>query len=502
MKVLFICTELYPFLKTGGLADVCAALPPALQAEGCDVRLLLPAFAAIVGASTGVRAIASLPTHASPWGVAPALPAADIALATMPGVEMPVYLLRAPDLYSRAGNPYMHGDGTEWPDNALRFAALGWAGAHLGQGLDPDWVPDVLHCHDWHTGLVATYVQAFRDAGCPTPTTVFTIHNLAYQGLFPYSDFTQVGLPASYFGIHGVEFYGQMSFMKAGIQHSDRITTVSPNYAREILTPEQGCGLEGLLQERAHLLSGVLNGVDDTVWDPETDTLLPYRFDARRLDGKAKVKRALQRSMGLEERPDALVFGVVSRLTAQKGLHLVAEVLSELVTMGGQLVILGQGNPTLETAFLDATRQYPGQVGVRIGYDEATAHRVFGGADIVLVPSTFEPCGLTQLYALRYGALPLVRRVGGLADTVVDCTTSNMDEGTATGFVFDELIAPALLACVKRAFTLYKNPKAWMIVQRRGMQLQFDWRAAARHYCNLYQALVRTNPLATQTIEE
>ncbi len=495
MKVLFICTELYPFLKTGGLADVSAALPPALQAEGCDVRFLLPAFPSIANASTAVHAIATLPTHDVPWGTAPALPAADISKAALPGIDMPVYLLGAPDLYGRAGNPYLDSDGKEWPDNAMRFAALGWAGAQLGQGLDPDWVPDVLHCHDWHAGLTAAYVQAFRDAGRKTPATVFTIHNLAYQGLFPYRDFADVGLPAPYFGIHGVEFYGQMSFMKAGIQYSDYVTTVSPSYAREILTTEQGCGLEGLLQERVHLLSGVLNGVDHTIWNPGTDALLPNRYDAHRLAGKAKVKRALQTSMGLEERPDALVFGVVSRLTEQKGLHLVAEVLSELVAMGGQLVILGQGNPTLEAAFLEATGQYPGQVGVRIGYDEAMAHQVFGGADVVLVPSAFEPCGLTQLYALRYGALPLVRRVGGLADTVVDCTPFNMDEGSATGFVFDDLSASALLEAVKRAFILYKNPKAWTIVQRRGMRLQFDWRAAARHYCTLYQALRHNTPL-------
>lgn len=495
MKVLFICSELYPFLKTGGLADVSAALPPALQAAGCDVRFLLPAFPAIANASTGARTIAQLPAGDSPWGAAPTLPAADIAQVTLPGVDMPVYLLRAPDLYDRHGNPYMAADGHEWPDNALRFAALGWAGAQLGQGLDPNWAPDVLHCHDWHAGLTAAYVQAFRDAGRKTPATVFTIHNLAYQGLFSYDDFARVGLPENYFGIHGVEFYEQMSFMKAGIQYSDRITTVSPSYAREILTPEQGCGLEGLLQERANLLSGVLNGVDHSIWNPGTDALLLHRYDAHRLASKADVKRALQAAMGLQERPDALVFGVVSRLTEQKGLHLVAEVLPDLVAMGGQLVILGQGNPKLEAAFLEATRQHPGQVGVRIGYDEATAHRVFGGADVILVPSAFEPCGLTQLYALRYGALPLVRRVGGLADTVVDCTANNMEDSTSTGFVFEELSAVALLATIKRAFILYKSPKAWKSVQRRGMRLQFDWTAAARHYCTLFQTLRHATPL-------
>ncbi len=493
MKVLYVCSELYPFLKTGGLADVSAGLPPALTQLGCDVRMLLPAFPAIAKHATAQVAIGALPHGNTPWGKTPALPPSDVARTELPGWHTPVYLLRAPSLLDRSGNPYLGPDGTDWPDNAQRFAALSWAGACLGQGLDPDWVPDVIHCHDWHTGLVPAYLQAFRDHGHATPATVFSIHNLAYQGLFPYDAFATLGLPDAYFGMHGVEYFGQLSFMKAALQFSDRLTTVSPGYAREILGETQGCGLDGLLRERAHLLSGILNGVDYQIWSPEADPLLPKPFDAKRLAGKKAVKKKLQTLLGLEPRADALVFGVVSRLSTQKGLHLLPPVLERMVHSGGQLALLGEGDHALEQALRDAAQQYPGQVGLRIGYDEATAHTVLGGSDVVLVPSAFEPCGLTQLYGLRYGTLPLVRRVGGLADTVVDCNAETQAAKTATGFVFDDLTAEALHTTMQRAFALYQDPTAWKVVQRRAMAMQFDWASSARHYCDLYSALRNTH---------
>ncbi len=489
MKVLFVCAELFPFLKTGGLADVSAGLPPALQALGCEVRLLMPAFPAIASAANSTRPVALLPDGPMPWGHAPALPAADVALATLPGLAIPLYLVQAPALYERQGNPYLGPDGKDWSDNALRFAALGWAAASLGQGLDPDWMPDVIHCHDWHAGLAPAYVRAFADAGGATPSTVFTIHNLAYQGLFPRAVFAQLGLPAAYFDVSGLEFFGQVSFMKAAIRYADRVTTVSPTYAREILDPSQGCGLDGLLRERAHLLSGILNGVDYQVWSPATDGFLPTPYDVDKLAEKSSAKRTLQLSFGLEPRPHALVFGVVSRLTEQKGLHLLPQVIADLVQAGGQLALLGQGDAALEQAFVDAAIRRPGQVGVRIGYDEGTAHAIVAGADVILVPSAFEPCGLTQLYGLRYGTLPLVRRVGGLADTVVDCTLENLDDGTATGFVFDDLSAKGLLSALRRAFALSRRPDEWTAVQRRGMGLRFDWLTAAQHYLAIYQLL-------------
>jgi starch synthase len=489
VKILYACSELYPFLKTGGLADVSAGLPPALTALGCEVRMLLPAFPAIAQRATVHRPVGALPLGVTPWGKTPALAPADIALAELPGWGTPVYLLRSPSQFDRAGNPYLGPDGNDWPDNAQRFAALGWAAACLGQGLDADWVPDIIHCNDWHTGLAPAYVQAFRDQGLTTPATVFSIHNLAYQGLFSSGAFPALGLPDPYFGLHGLEYFGQTSYMKAALQFSDRITTVSPNYAREILTEGLGCGLDGLLRERAHLLTGILNGVDYQIWDPANDPLLPETFDGQHLAGKSAVKMALQKALGLEQRADALVFGVVSRLTAQKGLHLLPQVLETLVKKGGQLALLGEGDMALQHAFHEAATQYPGQVGIRIGYDEATAHTVLGGADLVLVPSAFEPCGLTQLYGLRYGTVPLVRRVGGLADTVVDATSENQAAETATGFVFDALSADALQATMLRAFELFKDPKAWNAMQRRGMALQFDWNSSARHYCDLYATL-------------
>lgn len=489
MKVLYVCSELFPFLKTGGLADVSAGLPPELQALGCDVRILIPAFPAIASAACDVRPVAELPQGYTHWGHSPVLPTASLALATMPGLDVPVYMLQSPVLYERPGNPYLGPDGKDWEDNPKRFAALGWAGACLGQGLDRDWVPDVIHCHDWHAGLTPAYVRAFVEAGRATPATVFTIHNLAYQGLFHRSVFPQLGLPGHYFDFRGLEFYGQGSFMKAAIQYSDRITTVSPTYAKEILMDLHGWGLEGLLRERSGVLSGILNGVDYHVWSPNSDALLAVPYDVDTVAQKAMAKKTLQADFRLEQRPDALIFGVVSRLTEQKGLHLLPHILSELVQSGGQLALLGKGSTALEQAFVDAAIRYPGQVGACIGYDEVTAHAVMAGADVILVPSEFEPCGLTQLYGLRYGTLPLVRRVGGLADTVVDCTLENLDAHTATGFVFDELSADGLLSAVRRAFALARRPSEWAAVQRRGMSLRFDWPSAARHYLAMYQSL-------------
>ncbi len=489
MKVLYVCTELFPFLKTGGLADVSAGLPPALRALGCEVRFLLPSFPAVARQAMVPRPVARLPVGEMTWGPAPALPPVDVVSASLPGFDLPFYLLQSPTLFERPGNPYLGPDGKDWGDNAMRFAVLGWVAALLGQGLDPQWTPDIIHCHDWHTGLAPAFVRAFADSGRAMPATVFTIHNLAYQGLFPGAVFPQLGLPKAWFNVAGVEFFGQVSFMKAALQYADRIVTVSPTYAREILDRSQGCGLDGLLRERAEVLTGILNGVDYEVWSPATDAWLSEHYDSDSLANKAAAKRALQATFGLGSRPQALVFGVVSRLTAQKGLQLLAQVMADLIQRGGQLALLGQGDAALEQMFADAALRYPGQVGVRIGYDEASAHAVIAGADVMLVPSAFEPCGLTQLYGLRYGTLPLVRRVGGLADTVVDCSLENLDDGTATGFVFQDFSADGLLAALRRAFVLFRRADDWAVVQRRGMEKRFDWLTAAQHYLVLYQSL-------------
>ena len=490
MKVLYACSEIYPLLKTGGLADVSAALPPALQHSGCDVRILLPGFpdilAGIKNLDTSSGAVLNLPR-----GYGPELPtdaAAKIVRAELPN-GLACYVLDAPACFDRPGNPYLNPDGQAWADNAQRFALFSWAAACLGQGLDTRWQPDILHCHDWHTGLAPLYLSLPQGSEGARAASVFTIHNLAYQGLFPAEVFATLGLPDDLFGIDGIEFYHQVSFMKAGLQFADRITTVSPSYAREILTHEQGSGLEGVLRSRSAVLSGILNGVDYLVWNPAHDAVLKQTFDWRSSGRKKNAKTQLQTLMGLQLRPDTLVLGVVSRLTEQKGLHLLAAILEDVVSQGAQLALIGGGDPAIEQAFVQAAKKYPGQVAVRIGYDESLAHSIIAGADVVVVPSRFEPCGLTQLYGLRYGTLPLVRRIGGLADTVLDASPEHLLDGTACGVVFDDFSVDGLRAALQRTQSLYAQPAVWKTVQKRAMQLRFDWRVAAEQYLALYTSL-------------
>ena len=490
MKVLYACSEIYPLLKTGGLADVSAALPPALQHSGCDVRLLLPGFpdifAGIKNLDASSGAVLNLPR-----GYGPELPtdaAAKIVRAELPN-GLACYVLDAPACFDRPGNPYLNPEGQAWPDNAQRFALFSWAAACLGQGLDTLWQPDILHCHDWHTGLAPLYLSLPQGSEGAQAASVFTIHNLAYQGLFPAEVFATLGLPDDLFGIDGIEFYHQVSFMKAGLQFADRITTVSPSYAREILTHEQGSGLEGVLRSRSAVLSGILNGVDYLVWNPAHDAVLKQTFDWRSSGRKKHAKKQLQTLMGLQLRSDTLVLGVVSRLTEQKGLHLLAAILEDVVSQGAQLALIGGGDPAIEQAFVQAAKKYPGQVAVRIGYDESLAHSIIAGADVIMVPSRFEPCGLTQLYGLRYGTLPLVRRIGGLADTVVDASAAHLLDGTACGVVFDDFSVAGLRSALQRTQSLYAQPAVWKAVQKHAMRLRFDWQVAARQYLALYRSL-------------
>jgi starch synthase len=317
--------------------------------------------------------------------------------------------------------------------------------------------------------------------------SVFTVHNLAYQGLFQAQDFAGLGLPEAAFQVEGAEFHGQLSFMKAGLHFADRLTTVSPTYAREIQTPEQGCGLDGLLRRRAGVLDGILNGVDGKVWNPGTDVLLPHPYDVRRPGGKALCKASLQQDLGLASEPDAPLFVMVGRLASQKGLQLVLDGLDAIVAQGGQLALLGSGEGRLEDAFRERAAAAPQSVSATIGYDERFAHRLFGAGDVTLVPSLYEPCGLTQMYGLRYGSLPLVRRVGGLADTVVDCSLENIADGSASGFVFDDFDAPAFARAVRRAVALYRRPADWRRVRAAAMRQSADWQAAALKYAAVYE---------------
>ena len=482
MQVLYITAELYPWVKSGGLGDVAAALPPALIAGGIDVRLMLPGFRGFLDAFPGITDIARLTTPFATERV-------RVCLTRLPGSESLAYLVDHPAFYDRPGNPYAGPDSSDWPDNHRRFGLFGWIAAELARGADPGWRPDILHGHDWHTGLAPAYLAARPPAAGHVPT-VFTVHNLAYRGPFPGTIFPEVALPPEFFSIDGVEFFGTVSFIKAGLFYSDRLTTVSPTYAREIQTPAFGWGLDGLLRARNNVLTGILNGVDPRFWDPRHDKNLPQTYcteDAAA--GKRAAKAVLQRRLGLEPGDGGPLHGAVSRLTPQKGLDLVLAGLPDLVTGGGQLALLGSGDDDLEQAFRAAAEQYRGRVGVAIGYDESLAHLIIGGSDVILVPSRFEPCGLTQLYALRYGALPLVRRVGGLADTVVDATATSLAEGVATGFAFDDDSPSALMSAIGRATELFREREIWQRMMRRAMTRDFSWAAAARLYAGVYRTL-------------
>jgi starch synthase len=478
MRVLHAAAELFPWVKTGGLGDVIAALPPALAAQGVDARLVLPGFTGFLDAFEQGETI-SLHTPFAPDGV-------RIARSQLPGSKVVAYLVDHPAFYVRPGSPYAAPDGSDWPDNHRRFGLFSWVVAALGQGADPKWRPDILHCHDWHAGLAPAYLRA---AGATLPS-VFTIHNIAYQGMFPAADFPDMALSAGFFAIDGVEFHGGWSFLKAGLFYADRLTTVSPTYAREIQTPAFGMGLDGLLRTRAEALSGILNGVDPKVWSPENDPLLPRHYavdDA--IAGKAAAKAALERRFGFDQQPGAPLFGAVTRLTPQKGFDLLLAALPGLVDLAGRLVLLGSGDAALEAAVAAAAATYPGRVGVVRGYDEGLSHLIIGGSDSILVPSRFEPCGLTQLYALRYGALPLVRRTGGLADTVVDANAVTLAEGSATGFAFDAATPEGLLSALQRAVALYRDRASWQRTMRQAMTRDFSWEPAARQYAALYREL-------------
>lgn len=480
MRVIYASTEVYPALKTGGLADVNGALPQALLHAGADVRLLLPAFPALIGAAGEACTVVKLKSPMAAGEV-------GILRAELAGV--PAYLIDAPQFYARPGNPYVDKDGNDWADNHLRFALLGWVAARFADGSIDGWRPDIVHAHDWHAGLAPAYLSARGGEG---PASVYTVHNLAYQGEFAAEKFRDLALPESFFSMHGLEFFGKVNFMKAGLHYADRITTVSPSYAREIQTPGFGCGMDGLLRSRAGVLTGILNGVDGAVWNPATDQSIAARYSKDSSAGKAQCKAGLRAELGLSAGRGPL-FGVVSRLTAQKGLDLVLELLPEVVAQGGQLAVLGAGDPELEAGFHAAAQSYPAAVSVRLTYDESLAHRIFAGSDVTLVPSRFEPCGLTQLYALAYGSLPLVRRVGGLADTVSDATAENLAAGTATGIVFGDASASGLQGALIRANALWRDQRQWGKVRTAAMAQDFGWGQSARRYLDLYREL---RPLA------
>jgi starch synthase len=477
IDVLSVASEIYPLIKTGGLADVVGALPGALKAEGVFVRTLIPGYPAALKAMRRASVAREFVD----------LLGGPARLLAGRAVGLDLFVLDAPHLFNRPGGPYAGADGRDWSDNAIRFAALARIGASLGQGLLPAYQPAVVHAHDWQAGLTAAYLT--YDGG-PRPGVVMTVHNLAFQGQFDRRLLARLGLPPRAFSTDGVEYYGDIGFLKAGLRLADRITTVSPTYAAEICESEGGMGLEGLLRGRADRLSGILNGIDTTVWNPGDDRLIAAPYDVSSLNARALNKADVQSRFGLDPDPDAPLFAVISRLSWQKGLDLLLAALPVLVGEGAQLALIGAGDAGLEAGFAAAANAQAGRIGCQIGYDEAQAHRVQAGADAILVPSRFEPCGLTQLCALRYGAVPVVARVGGLSDTVIDAGPMAIAAGAGTGVQFAPVNTPMLENAIRRAARLYRQPGTWRQLQANGMATDVSWRQPARRYAELYAGLI------------
>ncbi|MDR0480998.1 MAG: glycogen synthase GlgA, partial [Gallionellaceae bacterium] len=408
MRILFATSEITPLIKTGGLADVSAALPAALRRLGADVRVLLPAYPQVLRALPHMREATAL--------ALPGFPSARLLESALPD-GVPLWLVDCPDLYQRSGGPYIDEHGQDWHDNARRFGLLSKVAAVLGSANSPlSWHPDIVNCNDWQTGLTPAYLHfAERPAPC-----VMAIHNLAFQGVFPAYTTAELGLPPESFQMEGVEYYGQLSFLKAGVYYANYITTVSPSYAEEIQTSALGFGMQGLLMDRRDRLSGIVNGVDYDEWNSATDPALPLHYDRDTLDNKSASKLELQRHMGLTADIDIPLFGLVSRFTHQKGLDMVLDIAPRLVELPAQLALLGSGSPAMQDAAMELAQRYHGRIGVRIGFDEPLSHLIEAGSDVFLMPSRFEPCGLNQMYSQRYGTPPIVHATGGLKDTVTD----------------------------------------------------------------------------------
>jgi starch synthase len=480
LKILFVVAEAWPLVKTGGLADVVPALARALIAQGHDVRLLLPGYRCVEEAFAGKAA-------GRAFEILPGLPHARLLRGSLPDYGIPAWLLHCPSLYDRPGGPYADAQGRDWDDNGLRFALLCKAGALFGAGDGLDgWRADVLHGHDWHAGLLAAYAR-FDPA--VTAASVYTVHNLAYQGNFPAQLCATLGIADDAFQPDGLEFYGQLSFMKAGLWYSDQLTTVSPTYASEVQTEAYGHGMAGVLRARSGALTGILNGVDGQAWDPATDPLLPARYSSADMAGKARCKLELQDRFGLARGPEIPVIGMVGRMTEQKGWDLLPGAVAALADRKAQWAWVGSGDPALEARLQQLAERYPGCVGLHAGYDEALSHLVIAGADLFTVPSRFEPSGLTQMYSQLYGTAPVVRRTGGLADSVTPATAASIAAGEGTGFLFDEASDLALAAALADALDLYRDePAAWRALQANGMRRDFSWKGPAEAYAGVYRA--------------
>ena len=476
IEVLSIASEVYPLIKTGGLADVTGALPKALGQFGVSMRTLGPGYPAVLGRLESGHVVGDLPDLFGGPG--------RLIAGRSAGLDLIV--LEAPHLYDRPGNPYLGPDGADWPDNWRRFASLSFAAYEVGGGTAEGYRPQILHAHDWQGGLVPAYVAFNAPIGVKT---ILTVHNLAFQGRFDWDIFPALRLDHRAAQEGAIEYFGGIGYLKAGLQCADALTTVSPTYAHEIRTAAYGMGLEGLLQSRADVLHGILNGIDPEAWNPRKDDALEKTYAAGSTETREANKAALAAEFELDDTPGPL-FGVVSRLTWQKGMDMLAESVDELVARGGKLCVLGSGEIELENGFRGAAMRHPGKVGIITAYDERVSHLMQGGADVMVVPSRFEPCGLTQLYGLRYGCVPLVSRVGGLADTIIDANEAAVEAGVATGIVFSPATQEALAEAIRRAMRLYGRPKVGKKMQRRGMKSDVSWEASAEKYADLYANLL------------
>ncbi|TXT26278.1 MAG: starch synthase [Gallionellaceae bacterium] len=480
MRVLFATSEVAPLIKTGGLADVSAALPAALRDMGVDMRVLMPGYPQVLKALPQLQAVKEMAASHS-------FPAVRLLEGELPG-GVPLWVVDCPELYLRGGGPYQDEHGMNWVDNPLRFGLLSKIAAVLGSAESPlGWRPDVVHCNDWQTALAPAYLR-FSNGAAPS---VMAIHNLAFQGVFPPQTTMELGLPPECFQMEGVEFYGNLSFLKAGLHYADHITTVSPSYAEEIQTDELGFGLQGLLASRRNILTGIVNGIDTDEWNPATDPNLARPYDATDMRGKLANKLELQRRIGLRSDPEVLLFGLVSRFTHQKGLDVVLEIAPQLVALPAQLALLGAGDAGMQQAALELSHRHSGQISAYVGFDESLSHLIEAGADIFLMPSRFEPCGLNQMFSQRYGTPPLVHATGGLSDTVVDCSDETLARGEASGFAFRGVNAASLLAAAQRAAAAYHDKKTWRALQQNGMSKDFSWGKSAAAYCDIYRRLAQ-----------
>jgi starch synthase len=479
VKVLFVASECAPFVKTGGLADVIGAVPKALSEHGVEPRIMMPLYPALEAVATAGKAV---------WQ-AKDLQGGAARLIAVNAQGLELLLLDCPHLFKRAGGIYLDPKGADWSDNALRFGALSQAAAEVAVQGVAGWTPDVVHVHDWQAGLVPAYL---RQAGPLAPPSVLTIHNIAFQGNFSPDLMQPLGLDKALFTQDGLEFWGHLGFLKAGMVYTDKITTVSPTYAREIMQPEFGMGFEGLLSARAADLSGILNGIDLDVWNPETDTDLVQNYSAKSLSRKKVNRAAVLDRFGLATPDHAPLFCVISRLTTQKGMDVLLDALPAIVARGAGLALLGSGDRAFEEGFTAAADQFKGQVGAIIGYDEGLSHLMQGGSDAILIPSRFEPCGLTQLYGLRYGTIPVVARTGGLADTVIDANEAAIATNCSNGLQFAPITAQALTHAIHRTCDLFALPRLWSGMMRRAMRHPVGWGPSAEAYLDVYKSLKDT----------